>query len=382
MNWSGKIMLYGKEQVRRWDSWYLQIPQDDQARIFDRLESQQPNLSSKLDPSKPLFVVGYLNAPRTYFDGPDGPNKHHLHSRMGIALTNDFETVAIVNDQAFAAIEEESSIWSGSFAAGPIIETPDGTDQRTYIFFYTSRDPAGKHGLSQEVRMAVTEDFVHFERTADIIRPNQRWYETETLDGDVSIHSFRDPFPFVYKNRAHLLISAKSNRLEPGRIGEFPGSNGVVCIYRCKEKFSLSNWEATSIAFKVGKSEAEVPSLYFDRLAGEYVVTFSSMREEDYLNRKMGELGFGVGGIHELGNFYEFRIYNLHKILAAPPDSPIQVHPSQIHLNCDSHANWLVPELGGISAGFSNATGETLITSRHSRPNLLAANRDFSSFSW
>jgi hypothetical protein len=193
-----------KDDTFRWDMWHLKIKDGhagERQRVVDGLNeaaTQEGNPTFTLDESKPLYVIGYLNAPRSYYDGEIGTCKHHLVARMGVALTQDFKTTHIINDDAFniddvartsgaAAAHptegdvpgaEKGCLWTGSFVRGARIEDPEtGQERQQYVMAYTHRMPKGAgspDGMTQQIELATTEDFLHFTPLGVSIKPDPR----------------------------------------------------------------------------------------------------------------------------------------------------------------------------------------------------------------
>lgn len=343
-----------QEHIRTWDNWYCPIATEDLRHLM-RSVSGNTEALDLIRCGQRIFAVGFLNAPREYYDGEHGPNQHHFHSRLGTALTADFKRFVTLNTQALVAESDESSIWSGSFARGP--RTANGEPQ--YFFFYTCRAPLSPFGLSQSIRVAVTVDFVQFSRLSETLTADARWYEENTMRGDTAIHAFRDPYPIQVEGQDYLLISAKSKFLPAGKIGEIAGANGIIAVYRINFEEGRFNVSPTSLCFAGGKPEMEVASMYFDTQTHEYVLCYSAHHDTDYLQRIADQRGLPVGTIHESGVFYEARIANLPDLLRNPPTRPVWLDPKEVPgMARNSYANRWIPELGGRSLGFDEGTGE------------------------
>jgi hypothetical protein len=360
------------QEIRTWDNWYCPIAREDRQALAGAL-SGNPEAMDLLRSGADCFVLGYLNAPREYYDGALGPNQHHFNSRLGTALTTDFKHFVPLNHQALSAEAGESSIWSGSFARGSI--TPEG--ERQYYFFYTYRDPQSPFGFSQAIGAAITTDFISFRRLPGRIEPDPRWYETDTVIGDTAIHAFRDPFPFTVDGQDYLLISAKSRQLPRGEIGVSSGANGVIAVYRLEQAAGAFRALPTPLCFFGGKPEMEVASLYWDASTEEHVLCYSAHPDSDYLSRAADAQGLPVGTIEESGVYYEARLPNLAELLRSPPEKPVQVQATEVTgVAAHSYANRWVPELGGVALGFDLTSGAPVV-SLPQRPALVATAVNF-----
>lgn len=367
MSLAKSVQGLNNAEIWVWDNWYHLLDTEDRHQLARHLSGNREAVEL-LQGRARCFVLGFLNAGREYYDGAYGPNQHHLHSRMGTAFTTDFRHFVPLSTHAFIAQDDESSIWTGSFARGPL--TANG--ERQYFLFYTCRDPKSPYGLSQAVRIAATTDFLSFTRMPETITADARWYEQHTVLGDTVIHAFRDPFPIQVDGQDYLLISAKSSALERGSIGRCSGANGVIAVYKLEASDGAFRATPTPLCFAGGKPEMEVASLYWDAENGEHLLCYSAHPDRDYLERRADARGLPVGTIEESGVFYEARVRDLAALLRDPPTAPTVLAPREVTgVARNSYANRWVPELGGVSLGFDLSTGEPSMSDRQ-RPGLVS----------
>ncbi|MHA1480219.1 MAG: beta-fructosidase, partial [Candidatus Thorarchaeota archaeon] len=130
-----------------------------------------------------LFHILYLNADSSLVQS----NQHHFSARIGYATTKEFKSIDWINDDVFHATKDgwdNTSIWSGD-----VIRISD-----RFLFYYTSRDNAVDDGFTQNIGLAYSKDFIHWNRVEDFqIQPDEKYYEPRSLEGDSTIHAWRDP---------------------------------------------------------------------------------------------------------------------------------------------------------------------------------------------
>ncbi len=363
--------------VMRWDCWTYEIPSVDRKEVLDRVIAKYPAISSHLTADKPLLVIGYLNAPREYFDGAKGPSQHHFHSRVGIALTNDLDRIVYLKDNSFSALSHESSIWTGCF-----VHLPKALEHSSkFRFFYTARDPESPGGMTQFVSAADTNDFLSFSRSSIRITPDPRFYDTERREGDSNTHAFRDPFVFELEGHPYMLVTAKSKFLPCGNAEQrVVARNGVIAVYRATEKGSLDSWEATSLCFASGCPEMEVPSIYWDRTRGEHTIAFSAKPDRCYERIGTSDLAIPCCITPEDGQFLQFSVSNLKALLENPPAHPLKIDPIDTGLKSGaSFANHFLPRFDGAIVGFDCADGGLSVVRKSPAAKLSSLNNDFRS---
>jgi beta-fructofuranosidase len=138
-------------------------------------------------------------------------NQHHLSSVVGYAVTKDFTHMEWIDCDVFQAKPDgwdDTSIWSGD-----VIQCRDG-----YLFYYTSRNSHVDDGITQNIGMAFSTNFRDWRRVDSFrLEPKTPYYEARSVRGDDTIHSWRDPFLFIYKNNIYMLIAAKNIKQPPTR---------------------------------------------------------------------------------------------------------------------------------------------------------------------
>ncbi len=292
-----------------------------------------------------LFHILYLNADRSLVQS----NQHHFSARIGYATTKEFQSIDWINDDVFHATTDgwdNTSIWSGD-----VIKISD-----RFLFFYTSRDKNVDDGFTQNIGLVYSKDFIHWNRVDDFqIRPDERYYEPRSLEGDSTIHAWRDPFLLRTEDEIYMLLTSKSKGLPLHK-------NGSVALLRSKE-YSLKDWEILPPIFSTGwYSECEVPQIY---LQGEdYVLVYSSHAKFDecpYTNKE--------GGLH--GVPYS-RISPFEKGLIGNPKVLL---PKSSGL----YACRVIPELKGDIVGFDSEKGG--LQRIPVRTGFKSVGRDFTTFS-
>ncbi|MHA1882047.1 MAG: beta-fructosidase [Candidatus Thorarchaeota archaeon] len=297
------------------------------------------------DGNAKLFHILYLNADSSLVQS----NKHHFSARIGYATTKEFQSIDWINDDVFHASEDgwdNTSIWSGD-----VVRISD-----RFLFYYTSRDKNVDNGFTQNIGLAQSTDFIHWSRVEDVqIRPDERYYEPRSIEGDSTIHAWRDPFLFRTGDGIYMLLSSKSKNLPLH-------NNGSIALLRSKDN-SLTDWEILPPLFSTGwYSECEVSQIY---LQGEdYVLAYSSWAKFDgcpFTNK--------AGGLQ--GVTYS-KISPFAKGLTGTPEVLL---PESSGL----YACRVIPELQGDIVGFDIEKGG--FQRVPAKTGLKAINRDFTEFS-
>ena len=268
-----------------------------------------------------IFHVLYLNADHALA----ASNQHHFASELGYAVTKDFVEIDWIDDHAFTARPDgwdNTSIWSGDLIA----------IQGGHLLFYTSRDSARDDGLTQSIGAAFTTDFRNWTRLENVkIDADPRFYETCSVEGDDTIHAWRDPFLFRIGNTIYMLVAAKVTEAPLGR-------KGAVGLLRCEDP-AFSRWEVLPpIAAPGWYSEMEVPQLYRD-CEGVLQLVYSTQSKYDHAPATMGQGGLQVLAVSE----------ELQLVSTAP--KVLTPHTKGLY------ACRIVPELGGDIVGFDTSHG-------------------------
>jgi len=268
-----------------------------------------------------LFHVLYLNAT------PDSAalDQHHFEARLGYAVTRDFVDIDWIDHDVFSARADgwdNSSIWSGD-----LLPCRDG-----YLLFYTSRDRARDDGMTQSIGAAFSPGLRDWSRLDSVkLDADPRWYETMSVEGDDSIHAWRDPFLFRHAGATYMLVAAKDRNAPPGR-------KGAVGLLRAASKAPFA-WETLPpLAAPGWYSEMEVPQLYRDD-AGQLMLVYSCWAKFDHAPGTEGQ-----GGLQGLA---------ITDDLKAAGRAPTVLMPESERL----YACRIVPELDGDIVGFDMASG-------------------------
>ncbi|MGY5876371.1 MAG: beta-fructosidase [Candidatus Thorarchaeota archaeon] len=288
------------------------------------------------------FHLLYLNADKSLVLS----NQHHFSARIGYAVTKDFQEIEWINNDVFHADEngwDNTSIWSGD-----VIRIKDG-----FLFYYTSRDKNVDDGHTQNVGIAFSEDMIHWDRIKGFqLKPDERFYEPRSLEGDTSIHAWRDPFLFLEKNNLFMILSAKTR-------GAPLSKNGSIALLKSKNN-SLTDWEVLRPAFSPGWfSECEVSQLYLrDR---KHVLVYSCASRHDHrpVKEQVGGL-FGIEGTPIEGGF------SGNPEVLLPESSGV-------------YACRVIPELNGDIVGFDITEGGFRRVAAGT--DMKPVNRDFSGLS-
>ncbi len=295
------------------------------------------------DSESKLFHVIYLNADASLVP----TNEHHFHARLGYAVTQDFDGIDWIDHDVFHADShgwDNTSIWSGD-----VIKTADG-----FLLFYTSRNRSIDDGMTQNVGMARSTDFIHWDRIDGIrIEPDPRWYEPRNLepDGDDTTHAWRDPFLFIHDGIAHMVLAAKSRESPICR-------KGAIAVLRARED-DLTDWEVLPPLCSPGwYSEMEVPQIY-ERPEGGLVLVFSTWARGDHAPTTNGQ-----GGLHAI---------NIDKI--EPHDLGDIVPKVLLPASDGLYACRIIPELDGEIVGFDTERGGWRRSGR--KTYLKSINREF-----
>ena len=292
-----------------------------------------------------LFHILYLNADSSLVKS----NQHHFSARIGYATTKEFKSIDWINDDVFRATKDgwdNTSIWSGD-----VIRISD-----RFLFYYTSRDKDADDGFTQNIGLAYSKDFIHWNRVEDFrIQPDEKFYEPRSLEGDSTIHSWRDPFLFLVDDEIYMLISSKSKNLPLHK-------NGSIALLRSKDN-SLTDWEILPPIFSSGwYSECEVSQIYLH--GEEYILTYSSWAKFDGCPHTNKD-----GGLH--GVPYS-RISPFQQGLIGTPKVLL---PESSGL----YACRVIPELNGDIVGFDFEKGG--LRRVPVKTGFKSVNRDFIEFS-
>jgi beta-fructofuranosidase len=298
------------------------------------------------DTKDQLFHILYLNADPCLV----ASNQHHFSARIGYAVTRDFTKIDWRSDNVFQASVyswdtyhwDNTSIWSGD-----IIKVHDGL-----LFYYTSRDQYVDDGLTQNIGLAFSTDYLQWERVPSFrLKPDPRFYEPQSVQGDSTIHAWRDPFLFRASGEIYMLLSAKDPFQTIGR-------KGCIGLLRSIDH-SLTEWAALPPIYSPGwYSECEVPQLY--KKKNQYLLAYSSWAKYDLAPSTQGQGGL-QGVISTAGGI----------------DEPFSELPQVLLAEASGlYACRVIPELDGDIVGFDIKKGGLRRVAAHTK--LASVNRDFS----
>ncbi len=293
-----------------------------------------------------LFHLLYLNAESSLV----ATNQHHFSARIGYAVTQDFTQIDWRSDNVFQAREcswdncvwDNTSIWSGD-----IIKVRDGL-----LFYYTSRDQHVDDGLTQNIGLAFSTDYLHWERVPHLrLKPDPRFYEPRSVQGDSTIHAWRDPFLFRVSGEIYMIVSAKDPQQPIGR-------KGCIGLLRAINQ-SLTKWTVLPPIYSPGwYSECEVPQLY--QKSGQYLLAYSSWAKYDQAPNTDGQ-----GGLHGV-------LSSSGKI-----GEPFSELPQVLLAEASGlYACRVIPELDGDIVGFDIKEGGWRRVAAQTR--IQSVDRDFS----
>lgn len=214
------------------------------------------------DKAQRLFHIFYLNAPTHLVTD----NQHHFSACVGYATTTDFQKIQWKKHDVFCANKQgwdNTSIWTGD-----IIRIANG-----FLLFYTSRDQQMHDGMTQQIGLAYSNNMYEWQRIDDLrLRADSRYYEEQSLSEENTIHAWRDPYVFQYKNHTYMLITAKSKHCKINR-------KGAIALLRMKD--NLCEWEILPPLYAPGLySECEVPRIYQSN--AKLYLTFSCFAKYDF----------------------------------------------------------------------------------------------------
>lgn len=275
------------------------------------------------EPVKNLFHVFYLNADPSLVPS----EQFHWASQVGYGVTRDFIHMDWGPTDVLTASPDRwdnTSIWTGD-----IIKVKNG-----FLLYYTSRDGNLDDGKTQHIGCAFSKkiDTDHWEPVPDFrVKPDGRYYTQRYVPGDVSIHSWRDPYLFRHKDNIYMLVTAKS-------VSRPVKHNGVAGLLRCCDGL-LKEWEYLPPLANTGFfSEMDVNQV-FKNPHGGYELICSTGPDYD-----------SVPGTRGTGGLYAIHSENLLDFNGNRPRQLLS-HESGLY------AFRIIPELGGEIIGFDHRTG-------------------------
>ncbi|PSN17524.1 beta-fructosidase, partial [filamentous cyanobacterium CCP5] len=288
------------------------------------------------------FHLFYLNAPsESYATGA-----HHQAATVGYGVTKDFLEIEWGAHDVLRADPQgwdNTSIWTGD-----VLRIGKG-----FWMFYTSRDHHRDDGFTQAIGVARADqiDARHWQRISRLpLEVNSPDYEPRGIQGDLSVHAWRDPFLFRWGGDTYMLLSAKA-------AGRPLGRNGAVAWLKACDP-QLNQWQPLPPLVVPGHySEMEVPQVY-RRPDGRLALLFSTTAALDFTPESPHQ-----GGIYAMAaeGFEGFA----HQV-------PRNILPASSGL----YACRAIPELAGELIGFDLATGG--IRRSGIQTHLQSLDKDFS----
>ncbi len=312
-----------------------------------------------------------------------------FYAKIGYATTRDFESFEYHNHNVITATEltesrDNTAIWTGS-------QITFG-EQNTQLMAFTSRDMhapcsfGDKQPMTQHISFATSYDCVNWQRVKGMhVDADSRFYTTESIKGDVTVHGWRDPFMFRIPgdNHAYMLLTANGKGLEHGIRGERNGKHGVIGLLRTTRPNDLRDWEATGITYAVDVPEAEVPRLYIDGNTGKPVICYSCKNDAAYVPHKpqAHEIEYGFYGFYvDFDTILETlrtKAPDEHALTWVPPEArlPLLGRGEDCLYACQ-----VIAEMNGEIFGFDTNIGGMRISKVRTLPHFQPANTDFHDF--
>lgn len=246
-------------------------------------------------PYKNGLAILFLNTDKRWLEG----DQHHQHARIGLAYTENFRQIQWIDDCVFGATADSwanTSIWSTD------IVRRNGR----YWLFFTSRTKGEDDGFTQHIGLASSTDLIHWRREPLKISADPTHYLARGLEGDDTVHAWRDPYLFLFRGQLHMILTAKSPELPLGK-------NGCIALLQAKQN-SFFEWEAMPPLYAPGYySEMEEPDLFYNK-GGELVLTFSSHDKFDHTKGTTSGRG-GLYAVNLGSNLYSPYVRKIENIL-------------------------------------------------------------------
>lgn len=188
------------------------------------------------------YHIFYLQAPRSL----GTQELRHWHPSIGHAVSSDLRHWEILPDAILPSNDEDAwdsfTTWTGSILQ----------HKNIWYMFYTGTSRAEK-GLIQRIGFATSDDLINWKKHDGnpIIKADPEWYEL--LDVDIWYEeSWRDPWVFIFEDKFHALITARTNQ----------GKSKTRGVIGHAVSNDLLNWEVESPLTEPGEfGYLEVPQL-------------------------------------------------------------------------------------------------------------------------
>ena len=309
---------------RFWDSWYLH--------------------------SHGEFHALMLCAEQHYYEAGD----HHEYSRLAYARSRDL--IHWDGHKVVLAAEANASIWSGSVIRW-------GGE---YLLAYTIRRTIRDYFAGQTIGLARSTDFVNWVRfdgelTIDDVDPDGRYFlSSPEVSRDRTVHAWRDPYLFVYRDQLLMLVAAKRHDVPPDR-------RGCVALLRADQNGSSNfRWRLMSPSLVSGYEELEVPQVYVDQRRRAWVIA-STWDDSDYeiswLRGNRPTVKSSPQPYRRHGYLLGFRASSIDALLDGDFDDD---NTGAVLLGPEAmlYAGRIVPEQPGTVLGFDPRTGSPKVVRR------------------
>lgn len=285
--------------------------------------------------------------------------QHDKFSRLAYGTSKNLENFEYHQMDIIKPSDNSSSIWTGC-----IIRRSDGK----YLLFYTERTTKSNYWANQTIRCAYTNELgtdwhriSSIEISPNTVDPQGNFFLLSPRTTDRTIHAWRDPFVFKHGGIFYMLVSAKSNQMEPHE-------SACIALLKAKDDL-LETWTLVTARLVGGYEELEVPQIYIDKHTNQAVLIASTWNENDYqesMNQGYNPYNnLANTTVRRQGNLLSFRSNHITEALEGKFGSPEVIVTSSEGL----YAGVVVPELSGAIMGFDISTGKHRVLP-HRLPNL------------
>jgi hypothetical protein len=312
-------------EYRFWDSWYL------------------------YDESNQKFQALMLCAEKKYYE----EGKHHEHSQLAYAYSDDLKNWQ-GHKKINLPLNSNSSIWTGS-----VIKW-----HNQYILAYTLRQTINDYFADQTICFATSTDFKNWTKCQEEFKiididPKEEYFLRSPELRERTVHAWRDPYLFVYKDRLFMLVAAKRKDLSSN-------CRACVALFRAEPSQPLNfKWELICPSLVAGYEELEVPQIYIDRSRQVVWIIASTWDDRDYEisrlrgNRPMDTSSPPAYRRHGYLLGFQVSIDKFDRLLDEKPSNGLEntgivlVKPEAM-----LYAGRIVPEQSETILGFDPRTGE------------------------
>lgn len=309
-----------------WDSWYL------------------------YDADREEFHILMLYALRQDYE----ERKHHEHSQLAYAYSRD-----LINWEGYKKIKlplnDSSSIWTGSVIRW----------REKYILAYTLRQTINDYFADQTICFATSTNFTKWTKCEEELKitdvdPENKYFLRFPEPKERTIHAWRDPYLFVYKNQLFMLVAAKRHNLALN-------CRACVALFRAKQSEGFNfKWKLICPSLIYGYEELEVPQIYVDQENQEAWIVASTWDDRDYeiswLRGNRPTVKSSPPAYRRHGYLLSFRVWSIEKLLNQEfydDTASVLIEPEAM-----LYAGRIVPEQNGKILGFDPRTGSPKVLHR------------------